>query len=71
MSEIITMDVLMLREHYNHIPGAPDAEEGEIVNVPFGVGAKLVASGYAEAAPEDEAEPFESEEPEESMEEDE
>lgn len=54
MSDAIFMDVMMVEDHYNHIPGAPDAEVGEIVSVPFTVGAKLVAAGYAEAAPEDE-----------------
>ena len=49
MSSNITMDVLMLEDHYNHIPGAPDANAGEIVTVPFNIGAILVAAEYAEA----------------------
>jgi len=56
MSDSLTMDVLMVREHYNHVAGAPDADDGELINVPFITGAKLVASGYAVAAPETEDE---------------
>ena len=49
MSSNITMDVQMIADHYNHIPGAPDANAGEIVTVPFNIGAILVAAEYAEA----------------------
>lgn len=48
MSNTLTMDVLMLHEHFNHVAGAPDASAGDIINVPFSVGAHLVAVGYAE-----------------------
>jgi hypothetical protein len=65
MSDSLTMDVQMMYDHYEHIPGAPTAEVGEIVTVPFTVGAKLVASGYAEPAPED----LEEDEPEDEYEE--
>ena len=71
MSNNITMDVLMLENHFNHIPGAPDAEAGEIVTVPFTVGAKLVAAEYAEAAPEMESQEVEPNEPVEPEEENE
>jgi hypothetical protein len=65
----VTMKIQMVYDHpYGNpnpkaawIPGAPEAAAGEILEVLFGVGAALIASDYAEPAPEKKPKPIEAE----------
>jgi hypothetical protein len=65
----VTMKVQMVYDHpYGNpnlkaewIPGAPEAAAGEVLEVLFGVGAALIASGYAKPAPEKKPKPIEAE----------
>jgi hypothetical protein len=65
----VTMKVKMVYDHpYGNpnpnaewIPGAPEATAGKVIEVLFGVGAALIASEYAEPAPEKKPKPIEAE----------
>lgn len=55
MGSALTMTVVLIYYHpAGKVYGAPAGFAGDVLTVSFDVGAKLVAAGYAEPAPEPE-----------------
>jgi len=55
MSDPLTIDVVLVADVYaGEVAGFDGGLRGETVELPFSVGARLVAAGFAEPAPEPE-----------------